>query len=329
MLSLACQVIAYSSPPGQKNPRMSEFVFHTNRASAIFFAALAPLGGRKFGATDRHIDLLYFDGYGGKTPPDDVTVGFHLIDRQRTIPLDNKAKMAALLLAAGINYPRVYFDPAAVPQETETLWFIKDPMLTAGKGIQVVRSWEIADSFRPGCIIQEAVQDLLLIQQRKFTLRAYVLVNRGQLYLFPEAISVMHGADYEPLSQEPRVQFDHIGYMSAESPVEMRPFRELSASDIVMDNLAAEMQTVFGAFRDLLRFEKAHTYCLFGIDVLVKADLGTVLIEINDRPNLMHRKEINERVNIPLVRALCCILEPARSASLTSDAPQFELIAAL
>jgi len=308
---------------------MSEFVFLSNRGSAVFAAALAPLGGRAFTESDRHIDLLYFDRFGGNAPPADVSVGYQLIDRQRTIPLDNKARMAAQLIEAGVAYPRVFFDSDDVPNEPDTLWFIKDPMMTAGKGIHVVRREQIADVFQDGCIIQEAVQDLLLLEQRKFTLRAYVLVNRGQLYLFSDAIYVLHAAPYDPQSQDPHVQFEHTGYMRADSPVSMRPFAEFPQQSEVMQNLAAEMARAFAAFRNLLKYEKPQAYCLFGIDALVKMDLTTVLIEINDRPNLVHPRLVNESVNVPMLRAMYCVLEPGRAALLAAAAPRFELIAAL
>lgn len=308
---------------------LSEFVFFSNRGSAIFNAALAPLGGRQLTAADDHIDLLYFDSYGGNVPPAVPSVAFTLIDRQRTIPLDNKAHMARLLQGAGLHYPRVYFDPAQVPPEADKLWYIKDPTLSGGKGISVVRHEQLVGCFKRGNIIQEAVQDLLLWQNRKFTLRAYVLVHAGNLYLFPLAITVLHGADYDPVSQDPLVQYQHIGYMDADSPVTMHPFAEYAGFADVMERLALMLRETFPAFRNLLKYEKAHTYCLFGIDTLARADGSTVLIEINDRPNIVHTRAINEQVNIPMVRAMYCVLDARRAARLPPGAPRFELIAAL
>ena len=187
----------------------------------------------------------------------------------------------------------------------------------------MVRREQIADVFQGGCIIQEAVQDLLLLERRKFTLRAYVLVNRGQLYLFSDAIYVLHAAPYDPQSQDPH------GSIRADSLITMRPFAEFPQHIEVMQNLATEMALAFGAFSNLLKYEKPHAYCLFGIDALVKTDLTTALIEINDRPNIVHPRLVNESVNVPMVRAMYCVLEPERAALLAPAAPRFELIAAL
>lgn len=295
----------------------------------MFDAALAPLGGRKFSHEDRHIDFLYFDTYGGQSPPEHATIGFQLINRQRTMMLDNKAKMAAVLHESNVNTPRVLFDPQSVPTEPETLWFIKNPMLSGGKGIHVVRRHEIADKFQPGFIIQEAIRDLLLIQQRKFTLRGYVLAHGGKLYLFPRAITILHGAAYNRDSQEDAVQFQHTGYMDADSEVKMTPFELGDRQSQVMGSLKAMIPSVFGLFSDYLKYEKADTYCLFGIDALVTSDLNTVLIEINDRPNLVHPRVVNEQVNVPMVRALFCVLNPSSIELLHADAPRFELLVTL
>ncbi|PCJ27251.1 MAG: hypothetical protein COA96_03450 [SAR86 cluster bacterium] len=311
------------------NTRKNEFVYLSNRGSAIFKAALEPLGGRLFREGDRSISLLYFDQYGDKYPPAEVEAAYTLIDRQRTIPLDNKARMATLLADAGLLYPRVYFDDANVPDESGSLWFIKDPMATGGKGISVVTREQISTHFTFGCIIQEAVQDLALLEGRKFTLRAYVLVHDGKLYLLPEAITVLHGAMYDPGSSDPMVQFEHSGYMDESSAIKMSVFGEQLISETVMKNLELNMTQVFPAFSNFLKYEKAHTYCLFGVDVLVKSDLTTVLIEINDRPNLVHTRSINEAVNVPMVQALYCVLESEKAQLQKPEAMQFKCIATL
>ncbi len=305
------------------------FVYFTNRGSDNFKAALEPIGGRAYQQGDRHIDLLYFDQYGGKTPPEDVSVGFTLIDRQRTIPLDHKAKMANALIDAGINYPRVYFDEVDVPDEPDSLWFIKDPLATAGQGICVTSREHIANHFSFGYIIQEAVQDLALIEGKKFTLRAYVLVNQGQLYLFPAGIIVLHGAAYDPGSKDPMVQFEHADYMDQDSPIKMFPFEDYAPYETVFNDLKSHVIEVFSAFTNLLKYEKANTYCVFGVDVLVKSDLSTVMIEINDRPNIVHTRLVNERVNIPMVQAWYAVLDPSKARRQQTDAVRFELIANL
>ncbi|MBL4728529.1 MAG: hypothetical protein JKY40_04165 [Gammaproteobacteria bacterium] len=305
------------------------FVFHSNRAATVFKAALEPLGGREYQPQDKHIDLLYFDRYQGKRPPIDVSVGFTLIERQQTIPIDNKLHMANALIDAGMHYPRVYFIEEDVPNEPNTLWYIKDPVGTAGRGVCVVPREEIASKFEFGDIIQEAVQDLLLCDGKKFTLRIYVLVREGNVYLFQDGIVILHGAEYDSKSVDPKVQYDHAGYMERGAKVELTPFSDAPFYDETLANIKVSLGAIFESFREQLKRTGKNTYCLFGIDMLVRENSIPVLIEINDRPNLIHPNVVNTRVNIPAIQAMYCVLNPDCCDHLPSDAKKFELIAAL
>lgn len=305
------------------------FVFHSNRGSKNFKVALEPLGGREYQSQDGHIDLLYFDQYQGKRPPQDVSVGFTLINRQQTIPIDNKLQMANALIDAGLNYPRVYFIEEDVPDEPGTLWYIKDPVGTAGRGICVVPREEIASNFEFGDIIQEAVQDLLLLNGKKFTLRVYVLVHEAKVYLFQDGIVVLHGATYDPESVDPKVQYEHTVYMNRQTDVELSPFSDTSFFDEGLANIKVNLGDIFQAFKELLKDEAENTYCLFGIDVLLRENMSPVLVEINDRPNLINPKSVNSRVNIPVIQAMCCVLKPDCRKHLPSGAKEFELITTL
>lgn len=279
------------------------FVFHSNRAAAVFAAALVPLGGRQYQAGDRQIDFLYFDQYGGKQLPGDVEIGYQLIDRQRTIPLDDKSSMALLLAQAGINYPAVYFNPQQVPRDATALWYIKAPGSTAGKGICLAGYDELEDNWQPGQIIQQAIENLALVNGRKFSVRLYVLVNQGVISLFDEGFMVLHGAPYVTGSRDPIVQFSHDGYMKATSPVSLRRFTGFAHASVVKERLPAYLGRLFRAFANQLGFEEANRYCLFGIDLLIRDDFEPVLVEINDRPNFLHTAAINSSVNVPMVKS--------------------------
>ena len=84
---------------------------------------------------------------------------------------------------------------------------------------------EISRNFEFGDIIQEAIQDLLLKDGKKFTLRVYVLVHEARVYLFQDGIVVLHGAAYDPRSVDPKVQYDHTGYMGRKTEVEISRFQ--------------------------------------------------------------------------------------------------------
>ncbi len=304
------------------------FTFFSNRGSRIFERALSPLGGSAWVENNPPPDLLYFDSYGGKQAPTSEA-RFSLIDRQRTIPLDHKAQMTAALLAAGRSFPRVYFELEQVPHEPGSLWFIKNPTSTAGKGTEVVQFEELGDHYRDNCIIEEAIQDVSLIDDRKFTLRLYLLVLAGKLYFYPDAIVFLHGLPYVHGSCDPQVQFIHDGYMDPDSPVTSLTSDDYPDYPDVRERLAQLALETFRVFADLLKHEPPDRYCLFGIDALVRSDHSGVIVEINDRPNIVHTRNVNEGVNIPMIRAMYCILDPRAGSSMEERSTRFRLLGEL
>jgi prolyl 4-hydroxylase len=308
------------------------FVFSSNRASRLFALALEPLGGKVWQEqqSPAEIDLLYFDDYGGKQAPAINSNCFSLIPRQRTVALDNKADMARALIAAGLDEPRVYFASRAIAAEPDSLWYVKLPYASGGRGIRILSSQELIETELENVVIQEAIRDVLLIEQRKFTLRLYVLVNRGKLYLFDEGFAVLHAVDYDPDSRDPEVQFAHEGYMDPASGLRLLVASHLPQWKSILQNSAATLTRVFEVFRDRLRHEQDRHFCLFGVDLLVREDYSVVLVEINDRPNLVHTDRINKSVNIPMLAAMAGILNPDwRSAQEAPGDSQFRMLAAL
>lgn len=288
--------------------------YFSNRGSRLFARALNPLGFAEFSVADTSLDLLYFDSYGGQQAPLCASLGFSLIDRQRSMALDNKASLARGLMEAGIQYPAVCFRLEDVPGPADALWFLKDPRASGGKGIRVLPRAQLTEHFQEGYLIQEAVTDLALHLQRKFTLRLYVLAFRGQVYLFESGFLVLHGAPYRSDSIDPLVQYDHQGYMQDDSPVELLLLDEYPHREQGWHACATTLAACFLAFSTRLKHEPSDRYCLFGVDMLLRQDRSSVLVEVNDRPNLVHTRRINDAVNVPMLRALASVLFEDRVA---------------
>jgi len=187
------------------------FTFFSNRNLPIFQAALEPVDGRLWSGVEPTVDLLYFDQYGGKQPPAGLAARCQLIDRARTIPLDHKQQLAQTLQARGLCLPRHFFSPESLPVESDTLWYVKDPLSTGGKRLWLCRRDEVADFFEPGFVIQEALTDVALYQGRKFTLRTYVLVHEASVYWYPDSFLVVHGATYDPATPDAAAHFCLFG----------------------------------------------------------------------------------------------------------------------
>lgn len=289
------------------------FIFHSNRAPAVFNAALQPLGGKAWQSGDRNIDLLYFDDYGGKTPPAGVNVRTTLIDRQRTIPLDQKKLMALRLQQGDIDFPPNFFEPELVPGPPDGLWFVKDPFSSGGTGLTLCRRSEVEQHFKPGFVIQQALTDVAMYAGRKFTIRTYVLVHANRVYWYPDAFLVVHAKQYEKRSLDPAIHFQHNGYMEPQSGVKLVPTQDYYSWPKLEFAIVNLLQMVFSLYRDELGpANPPNHYCVFGIDLLALQRERVALIEINDRPNLLHTDVVNQRVNQPMLQAMARLLLPER-----------------
>jgi hypothetical protein len=291
---------------------MDKFVFHTNRGPGIFRQGLEPWGGVEFKEGDGSVQLLYFDGYGGRSFPSDIAVRYQLLERSHTLPLDHKVLSARRLQEHGVNYPQVYFKAEDVPADAALFWYVKDPLSTGGKKVFLCNRSNIGSFHQPGYLIQEAIQDVALIDDRKFTIRAYALVHAGVVYLYADSILVIHGKAYDPANPDPHIHYVHDGYAKPDADVRMLPSSAYAGYGEMWGEMMNVTRDAFAAFADELAHSDASRYCIFGLDFLQTADNQVALIEINDRPNFVHTKQINAEINAKMVEALLQVLMPER-----------------
>jgi len=295
-------------------PIEKKFVFYANRATRNFTLAFTPLGGVEVNDRDNLIDFSYFTNTSGfsqiNIDPENrikrvrptnqygeiIPMRYKLMERQLTLPLENKRRLASRLREHNICDPMVYFSIREVPRLKRKLWYVKHPVKTGGKEMTVVPYKKLKSVFKPNYIIQEAVSDLFLIDNRKFTIRAYVLAVNKKIFLFPNATVVIHGPQYDPKSTDHEVQINH------------KKQRRLLLSGLpfhsqVMMKLMIEVPRVFRVFPEL-RMAPPTDYCLFGVDYLLTSKLELKLIEINDVPNFVHPQDFDNLIIVPMFRSL-------------------------
>ena len=295
-------------------PIEKKFVFYANRAVRNFASALTPLGGVEVNDRDNLIDFSYFahtSGYSKinvdpenrikKVRPtnhygEDIPMKYKIMERKLTLPLEHKKRLASRLREHGVCDPMVYFSIGEVPRTRRKLWYVKNPVKTGGAQMSVVPYRKLKSVFKPKFIIQEAVTDLTLIDYKKFTIRAYVLAVNKKIFLFPNAVIILHGPEYDPKSTDYEVQINH-------KQQKRRLLSEFSFHPQVMMQLAIEVPRVFQLFPEL-RMAPPTDYCLFGVDYLLTSKLEIKLIEINDLPNFMHSRKFDNHIVVPMFRSL-------------------------
>lgn len=289
----------------QSQPRAD---YKTNRASAVLKAAFQA-------ALETVVDLsestlfTYWDTYGNNplALPDDREYArvFQLIDRRITNPLANKRLLARQLLDAGLSdwSPETYENAATAlkqPGARQVIWFVKAALGAGGKGVFCLRGTELSSvTLEPDQIVQRGVENIRLIDGRKFTVRLYVLVWNGGVYLYDDGFAVIHGAPYEPGSTDYAVQIDHRGYEKTASDVTLLPMHRYDQWTHDLPRISACMTALAPVLQPVVNASSDTRYAVLGLDFLFTDEPGVRLVEINNMPNFIHNKNINETVNIP------------------------------
>ena len=76
--------------------------------------------------------------------------------------------------------------------EKDSLWIVKPPQNSCGKGIQIVDQFRNVPHSDAGLCVQRYIKNPLLINGLKFDLRVYVLVTSVdplRLYLYDEGLA--------------------------------------------------------------------------------------------------------------------------------------------
>ncbi|MCV6590055.1 MAG: tubulin--tyrosine ligase family protein [Marinobacterium sp.] len=273
----------------------------TNRASPLFARAAAQVEAQ-LPATARHRFSYWATFYGEN--PDAQADDIQLIDRSVTNLAESKSWIARQVIARGLEalFPRSCFsvNDALAYQYQCPLWFSKPVHLSGGRGIECVASGDLADYSLPQHhILQQGIQNLALLDGRKFTGRIYILVWNQQLWLFDDGFILLHGVPFDPASTGYDVHVDHRGYEKDDSPVEMRLLSSLADFDQRWPVLQAAAAQLRPLFSELLDASASNRYVMLGIDFLLQENNELQFIEVNAIPNFIHSSHINSQLNVP------------------------------
>jgi len=277
-----------------------------NRASALFKQAADRINQSALAnspeSSKKDIFSYWCKFYGEN--PEERADSVKLLEPKVYNRLESKATVSRLLNEHGITdvFPATFpsVEAAIAYPEPVNIWFVKPFHLSGGRDIQVITTEQLPGFTLPKFnIVQAGIENIQLLEGRKYTARIYLLLWNQAVYLFDEGFAVIHAPQYQKGSTDYGVQVDHRGYESKESAVEMRILSELPN----FDGLMAQAKENVLRIRPVLSEAIAHTsltrYILLGIDLLRLEDDSIQFIEINAIPNFIHSPKINQLLNVP------------------------------
>ncbi|MEM9091453.1 MAG: hypothetical protein AAGC93_22275 [Cyanobacteria bacterium P01_F01_bin.53] len=273
-----------------------------NRASALFKQAAERLN-QQIPETVSHASFSYWCKFFGENP-DDHASNIKLIEPKIYNVLESKAKVSKLLKQHGIDdvFPATFtsIQEAIAHPEPVNIWFVKPHHLSGGRDIQVIPHSSLSDFELPKYnIIQAGVEDIKLIEGKKFTARIYLLLWNSKIYIFDDGFAMIHAPDYEKGSTDYSVQVDHRGYDSEESLVKVTLASEVDGFPALMSKASDAAKRIAPVFEEALSATSIRRYILLGIDLLPLENGDIKFIEVNAIPNFIHSKHVNQELNVP------------------------------
>lgn len=151
-------------------------------------------------------------------------------------------------------------------------------------------------------ILQRAVQDLELIDSRKFVIRFYILLHDREVYLYRRGIVTVHGTSYHRDSTAYDVQICHDAQGSG-SAVRCITFDAVPGYEGWYDSIARRTRDMLPGLQSLVHASSTERYAIIGGDAVIEATGHARLLELNMYPNLWDLNDAtNEEVKQPLLR---------------------------
>ena len=215
--------------------------------------------------------------------------------------IDNKKTFFSLLCNNNIKegIPKTYFDVNKINNTLSSTsqnnkisltiaesknYFLKYAGNNGGKQVHIYNNIQdikhhLKNDNRP-YIIQEEVDDMLLIDNKKFILRNWIVIVDNKFYLSTNGCCIIHEFEYDKNILDRKAHIDHdiakIGYEFYNRTI----FYEKSFKKVII-----LLQHICSLIKKNLQFQNNY-FQVLGLDIIFNNDLNPYIIEINSWPNM-------------------------------------------
>ena len=163
-------------------------------------------------------------------------------------------------------------------------------MGTRSEGVKCISGKELLNyKLNKNEIIQEGIQNLKLIDNKKFVIRAYIIIFNNKIYLSKYGYCAILGEKYSTLNPNNNNQ---VGLPKNRSFLPLHDSIYYSYIYKIRDAL----KNMKELFKPIIN-NSNNQFIILGPDILITDRDEIKFIEFNTFPNLIHTKYINENVN--------------------------------
>lgn len=204
----------------------------------------------------------------------------------------------AILSNQEINMPSGYL--IKYPSLGKFGWIVKPPDWFGGKGINVFWNFKLRNEaiskskpeYSEHWIVQKYVERPLIIEDRKFDIRMYVLLTQTNIYLYRDGFVRLTGKTYEYRSTDPQINLTNVALIKGlGADLNVRFLDFLIDNGIQIDliyNFIEQLVPLFQRAQEIEKEEaknyKFQTFEIVGLDILIDENHKCWLLEINKYP---------------------------------------------
>lgn len=247
----------------------------------------------------RKTTFSWFDTYAGagqamEDEPEHFTpVSINILERKHTNYLGNKLKLAQSFQEKNIksHIPVTHFSTAEALAygESDRVLFVKNSVGTRGEGVSCIRSKQLPEFELPkNYIIQEAVSNLMLFDERKMVLRYYILIYNKCVYIQRKGVAIVHGPKYDADSIDYKVQVQHNG---PDVVKDSYPLSDLPQYGYFFNKIIEATKAISPVFEKARQQSSLFRFILIGADGLPCTDDCVRVLEFNTYPNMVNNKQ--------------------------------------
>ena len=177
-------------------------------------------------------------------------------------------------------YPKTYNNLYEINNISNTkLFFIKEIYSTGGKGVKCMNGKELINyKINENEIIQEGIVDLKLIDNKKFVIRAYIIIFNNKIYLSKHSLCIVHGKKYNKISKSFEIQIKHTVGEGRIPLVETIYYSYINNIKEALNNMKELFKPIIDNSKD--------KYIIIGPDILITNDGEIKFLEFNTFPNI-------------------------------------------
>lgn len=228
---------------------------------------------------------------------------YSVAPRKYTVKMDDKINLSEVM-GKSEYIPKWYLKYDDISKETDPnqLFYVKKRGSTASKGVYLHKYANMNEVDTSNSVIQEDLNNPYIYENRRFKIRAYILIFQNNIYINRKAWCSLGALDYKKADETTTAEdIEKINIIYQSPGRKWFNFKEIPDYEEIFINMCNSCNDIYDKFQDKISNYKDTEYSILGVDYVIDDLKKPYIIEINHRSNYAHPKEIVDAVDLPAI----------------------------